>query len=90
MDEVEAVGNRLIAALGGNIEKEEKEFHAHVTLGRIKQKPPKDTISQLVMQYENMVFGESDVASLVLFQSVLTPTGPIYTPLGEAPLLKTV
>ncbi len=61
-----------------------KDFRLHLTLGRIKSKI-KDS-SLLVSFVEKQVgraFGTLIVDELVLYKSVLTKEGPIYTPLKK-------
>ena len=56
--------------------KEEKPFHAHVTIARVKRYS-----SQLKKQLQNLkehTFGEINVAHIKLKKSTLTPRGPIY------------
>lgn len=61
-----------------------KAFRLHLTLGRVKSKI-KDP-SALVSFVEKQVgrhFGRVVVSRLVLYKSVLTKEGPIYTPMRE-------
>lgn len=69
-------------------EKESRPFSPHLTLGRVRSSKNK---TQLIAAIEK----EKDFASqnkvsvnkIILFQSTLTPKGPIYTPLKEFPLV---
>ncbi|MDX1412312.1 MAG: RNA 2',3'-cyclic phosphodiesterase [Nitrospirales bacterium] len=66
-------------------QKEDRAFHPHLTLSRIKKPHPKG-----VEEYLNKNFsfqsGEFPVKEFYLFQSQLTPKGSIYTKLAQFPL----
>lgn len=84
---VQRLGRNLDESLSKlGISREDKEFHAHITIARIKQRQPKCNWPQLVAEYQNTVWGRVNVKSFILFQSTLLPKGPIYTPLGEVAL----
>jgi 2'-5' RNA ligase len=71
-----------------NINQEnDKPFVIHITIGRIKKEVEKESekIKQLIK--ENLEFGEFSAEEFILFQSVLTPNGPIYKVLEKFPLL---
>ena len=66
-------------------EKEKRPFKAHLTLGRVRQgRSIEDLIPALNSYKLEPVTVELD--KLTLFKSTLTPTGPIYEILHEAPL----
>jgi 2'-5' RNA ligase len=62
--------------------KEEKRFHPHLTIGRIKKHCKVDEI--LANNISTDAFG---VDSVVLFKSSLKPTGPVYEELDRFALL---
>lgn len=70
-------------ALG--FEKESRPFKAHLTLGRVKQEGRMDELCRTVETFrltpEPVSFSE-----IVLFQSTLTPHGPIYESLHRVSL----
>lgn len=72
-----------LAAIG--IPPEEKEASLHITLARVKHKLDK-LLPQLLKQYADIAFGTVPVDRVVLFQSELRPSGPVYTPLAEIKL----
>jgi 2'-5' RNA ligase len=50
-----------------------KKFHPHITLARLKEN------HHYIMQFQNNIhFGEMDVGSINIIKSDLTPSGPIY------------
>ncbi len=63
--------------------KERRKFHAHLTLGRVKNLINiKETLS-LLEKYKDRDFGEMDVNKISFFQSTLKPTGAEYSILSE-------
>ncbi len=54
----------------------DKEFKAHLTIGRVKRKNPE--VSDVIRKHSSESFGEMEVKSFSLKQSILTPKGPIY------------
>jgi 2'-5' RNA ligase len=82
---------KLYEFLETNLEKngfqrEERPFSPHLTVGRVKS--PKNR-EGLASQLERVSFAPThavQVDHLTLFQSTLTPQGPIYTPLHIAHL----
>lgn len=59
---------------------EEEDFFPHITLARTKRPLLKDEVD-ILKQFK--VNGRYAFLSLVLFESNLTPSGPIYTKIGE-------
>lgn len=67
-------------------QKEQREFTAHLTIGRVRSPKNKETLRQLI---EKTAFAPEDIIEakrIILFQSTLTPKGSVYTPLFEADL----
>lgn len=58
--------------------KNTKPYHAHLTLGRIK-KQAKDNWAELSERINLIHLPECTITEMVLYQSELTPAGPIYT-----------
>lgn len=54
----------------------DKDFKAHLTVGRVKRKNPE--VSSVIRKYSSEKFGEMEVKNFRLKQSILTPKGPIY------------
>ncbi len=59
---------------------EEREFHPHITLGRVKSSDPSDlrTIGTTIQHIKLEQLGEWHVTQIDLMKSTLTPKGPIY------------
>jgi 2'-5' RNA ligase len=79
-------GGEELSAIAVELEKElarfgfeeEKRFHPHLTVGRVKKSCNVEDILAKPLSTEPF-----NVSSLVLFKSVLRPEGPIYTALEE-------
>lgn len=63
---------------------EERPFSAHLTLGRVREGGGGRSLSELLAREARRTFGEVVVKEAVLFQSVLGPSGPAYSPLVRA------
>jgi len=66
---------------------DDDRFHPHVTLGRLKPgRGPSPDMTPLLKHYRTWAAGSFTVAEAVVFASTLTRDGPLYAPLGRAPL----
>jgi len=59
----------------------ERPFNPHITLGRIKQIADKSKLVQLTGQYQKTEIQRINVNEVILYESILKPEGPIYTPI---------
>jgi 2'-5' RNA ligase len=66
--------------------KEKRSFHAHLTLGRVKKRAETQKLVPELERTKNKDFGKTKVNELILFESTLTPQGPVYRILHESPL----
>ncbi|MBM3252106.1 MAG: RNA 2',3'-cyclic phosphodiesterase [Candidatus Omnitrophica bacterium] len=75
---------KRLAEIG--IAKEEKEFHPHVTLGRLRS--PHNRSDLVAMLEKNIKIPPLNftIDKIVLFKSALAPQGPIYEPQAEVSL----
>ncbi|MFH0928938.1 MAG: RNA 2',3'-cyclic phosphodiesterase [Candidatus Aenigmatarchaeota archaeon] len=71
----EALDSALLASLG--TEKEEK-FVPHMTLGRVRSGSNSNELLIFLRNYENIEVGSMMVDKITLFQSKLSPNGPVY------------
>jgi RNA 2',3'-cyclic 3'-phosphodiesterase len=62
---------------------EERPFSPHLTIGRIKRLIDTTELSALIENYKDKEIQRIRVSEIVLFESVLRPQGPVYTPLGR-------
>ena len=63
--------------------KEGRKFSAHLTLCRIRNSSAGSKLAQLIQPYKDFKLGTIAADSVCVFQSELTPEGPIYTVLGN-------
>lgn len=61
---------------------EERPFSPHLTLGRIKSIKNIDVLKSLVARYMESEIQKQQVNEVILFESILFHTGPVYKPLG--------
>jgi len=66
--------------------REKRDFHPHLTLGRIKKNAVIHNLLPELKKHESEVFGESKVERIILFKSTLTPSGAVYDILHESQL----
>ena len=73
------------ALTGLGFEKEERAFHAHVTLGRVKSERG---VQSLIRMMESITFESQPVPirEVALIKSELKPNGSVYTTLKTIPL----
>lgn len=64
---------------------EKRAFHPHLTLARIKAKPP-SSLKALADANEHQSFGTQTIDRIIFYQSELQPDGPVYTPLQTVSL----
>jgi len=68
-------------------EKESRPFAAHLTIGRVRSPKNKEALKQKISTLNSKFSTKIQlISSVTLFQSKLTPHGPIYTKLHEAKL----
>jgi RNA 2',3'-cyclic 3'-phosphodiesterase len=66
---------------GLGIKTEERPFKPHLTIGRVRHINDKETLKTLVEKFQNSEIQIVPVNEIVLYQSILLPSGPIYKPL---------
>jgi 2'-5' RNA ligase len=69
--------------------REEKSFSPHLTLARIRHIRRKDLLKNLLEQYKDHDFQETQVKEVIYYESILKPEGPEYFVLAEIPLVRT-
>lgn len=83
-DETIKLANTLEEALfQEGFPKEERSFSPHLTLGRQRSTTHADKISKKIKDFQAHQELTPVIHSVVLFQSTLTPQGPIYSPLAK-------
>jgi len=64
---------------------EERPFKPHLTLARIKEPAPLQTLQSAIAQLDSVEFGSFTVNGFYLYRSQPGPAGSIYTKLSEYP-----
>lgn len=64
---------------------EDRGFTPHLTVGRVRSLRGWENTLAKMKEHERLLFGESTVDRVTLYQSDLRPEGPIYTSLGSVP-----
>ena len=78
---------RVEAVLAGrDIPKEDRPFHAHLTLGRVKDPRQAMSLRSTLRARADVPFGRLDVSAIHLMRSDLHPEGARYTILRAFPL----
>ena len=70
-------------------ESQQGNFVPHITLGRIKMIHNKKRFWELVQPFKEKVSQEISIHEITLYQSKLTPEGPIYRALYTLPFIRT-
>ncbi len=60
---------------------EERDFKAHLTLGRVKWIKNRKSLEKVIAEFRNIEFQNVHVTSVVYYESILQQTGPLYIPL---------
>jgi RNA 2',3'-cyclic 3'-phosphodiesterase len=67
--------------------KEGRKFSGHLTLCRIRNAKAGIKLAKVAEEYKDFDLGVTRCDSMCVFESQLTPEGPVYTPLGRFELL---
>mgnify|MGYP006290068139 CR=1 FL=1 len=62
---------------------DKREFKPHLTLARMKWIEDKQKLNQILNEFKSLHFQESTIEDLILFESILKPTGPEYKPIEK-------
>jgi RNA 2',3'-cyclic 3'-phosphodiesterase len=82
-----AVRDALEPSLEGfGVPPDGRGFKAHLTIGRVKGGQRVLELTEALKPYAEMDLGECYIDELTLFQSELSRSGPVYTPLAHIPL----
>jgi len=74
---------RSLKGLKVHQERTVRDFHPHITLGRIRDSKKAVGVEKIILSGKDRHFGELPVTALTLFQSELTSAGARYTKLAE-------
>ena len=73
-----ALAEAVDSSIGEMGFEKEKQFVPHLTLGRVRSGRNKEEIRKLMDKLEDVEIGKMKVDKLTLFQSKLSPEGPLY------------
>ncbi len=62
---------------------EERKFNPHLTLGRIKSIKDKGMLASLIADYRNIEIQKQEIREVILYESLLFQSGPVYKPLKK-------
>ena len=60
---------------------EERPFKPHLTIGRIKYIKDKTLLNTLIERYQNKEIQRIEINEVILYESIILPSGPVYKPL---------
>jgi len=63
--------------------REDRKFSGHLTLCRVRNSKAGFTLAELTEEYKDFSLGTISADSVCVYESELTPKGPIYTVLGN-------
>jgi 2'-5' RNA ligase len=66
-----------------DIKTEDRQFNPHLTIGRIKHLNDKENLNALIKRFENSEMQIIPVYEVILYESILFPTGAVYKPLTK-------
>ncbi len=82
MQKLKAEIDKLITTIGLSFKSEEK-FHPHLTIARPKNLKDPSKLKFFIDRYEGIILQEVNITKFQLFESKLTPKGPIYSIINE-------
>ncbi|MFH1221693.1 MAG: RNA 2',3'-cyclic phosphodiesterase [Candidatus Micrarchaeota archaeon] len=79
-EQMPALATAVVSRLKGIGKEDERPFSAHLTIARLKHKMD---LRKFIEDNRSKEFGSFTVSSFTLFESRLTPQGPVYTRVAE-------
>ncbi len=80
---VSKTAQQVIDALKGVGQEDERRYHPHITVARVHSPKNKDALVKLIRDRSDTDFGRTEITTLKLKSSTLTPKGPIYRDVRE-------
>ena len=80
---VSSSGQQVIDVLEGIGESDERGFHPHITVARVRSPRNLEALTSLIRECSAREFGRSTITSLKLKSSSMTPNGPTYRDIKE-------
>ncbi len=88
LEELRRVHDALEPCLRRFSKPDRSRYIPHITVARIKGRVNKECLHNIMSSYNEKVFGEFKVTKVVLKQSILRPSGPLYIDLHKVELQK--
>jgi 2'-5' RNA ligase len=86
-DKVNMLNDLIMSGLNQlKIKMEERPFKPHITIGRIKQLNNPELLKSVIMKFHNSDIQTVPVNEVILFESILLKTGPVYKTLATISL----
>jgi len=83
-DPLKVIQVKLECALSEiGFEPETREYSPHLTLGRMKEIRQINPLTQLITNYKNFEFQSQAIDRIILYESLLYPSGPQYNKIFE-------
>ena len=76
-------GQQVVDALEGVGETDERGFHPHITVARVRSPRNMEALASMLRDYSTKDFGRTPISALKLKSSTLTPAGPTYRDIKE-------
>jgi RNA 2',3'-cyclic 3'-phosphodiesterase len=80
---ISGCGQRVIDALEGLGQADERKFHPHITLARVRSPRNHETLAAFLRDSKEREFGRTPITALKLKSSALSPHGPTYRDVKE-------
>jgi 2'-5' RNA ligase len=80
---ISSSGQQVIDALEGVGESDERDFHPHITVARVRSPKNLEALASAIRESSAKEFGSSMITALKLKSSSLTPNGPTYRDIKE-------
>ncbi len=85
-EKVASIAQQLESALAIIGFPKDREFTPHITVGRVKSMRNNATLARSIQENRGTHFGSTQITRIALKKSVLTPSGPIYSDIGDVKL----
>ncbi len=85
-DKVSNIAKQLEAELAKLGFPREREFTPHITVGRVRSARNAAALAGILQRNRDASYGSTAIDRIVFKKSVLTPSGPIYSDIGEVRL----
>ncbi|MGC8580082.1 MAG: RNA 2',3'-cyclic phosphodiesterase [bacterium] len=88
-EQIKLLFDRIEARIS-DINREDRAFSAHITIGRVKNNINGNKLEKIKKLWDDKIICSSIVKRIVLFQSILSPKGAVYQPIYHVDLKKEV